>query len=103
MTSQNEIVIKEYLKNDMGLPEKRVLQEYDGLKVHPDIECEFAFYIENGWDTKKSDWITIEGFTARQLHEQYPLSALGAYNYLIYLREEPKEALALLKKGLPRE
>ena len=102
MTSQNEIVIKEYL-NNMGLSEKRVLQEYYGLKDHPDIAGEFAFYIENGWDTKKSDWITIEGFTARQLNEQYPLSALGAYNYLIYLREEPKEALGLLKKGLLRE
>ena len=44
MTSQNEIVIKEYL-NNMGLSEKRVLQEYYGLKDHPDIAGEFAFYI----------------------------------------------------------
>ena len=103
MVSQNEIIIKEYLKNHMGLSEKRILQEYDGLKKYPDIESELAFFIENGWDDKKSEWIIAEGFSAQQLHEQYPLSVLGAYNYLIYLREEPEEALGLLKKGLPKE
>lgn len=103
MESQNERVIKEYLKSNMNLSEKRISQEYAGLKVHSDIECEFAFYIENGWDSKKADWISIEGFTAQELHKKYPLSVLGAYNYLIYLREEPEEALELLRKGLPRE
>ena len=103
MVSQNEIIIKEYLKNHMGLSEKRILQEYDGLREYPDIESEFAFYIENSWDNKKTDWIVVEGFSALQLYEQYPLSVLGAYNYLIYLREEPEEALGLLKKGLPKE
>lgn len=103
MESQNEKVIKEYLKNNMELSEKRILQEYAGLKMHEDIACEFASYIENGWDDKKTDWISIESFTARELYEKYPLSVLGAYNYLIYLREEPREALELLRKGLPRE
>lgn len=103
MENQNESVIKEYLKSNMNLSKKRISQEYVGLKAHSDIECEFAFYIENGWDSKKTDWISIEGFTARELHEKYPLSVLGAYNYLIYLREEPEEALAFLQKGLPKE
>ena len=103
MVSQNEIIIKEYLKNHMELSEKRILQEYDGLREYPDIENEFAFYIENGWDDKKVDWIVVEGFSARQLNEQYPLSVLGAYNYLIYLREEVDEAKKFLKQGLPRK
>lgn len=103
MASQNEIIIKEYLKNHIGLTEKRVIQEYDGLCVYSDIESEFAFYIKNGWIDNKIEWLTIEGFTAKQLHEQYQLSELGAYNYLIYLREEAKEALEFLKKGLPRK
>lgn len=103
MNSQNERVIREYLKGNMKLSEKRISQEYAGLKKYQDIESEFAFYIENGWDGKKTDWISIEGFTARELHEKYPVSVLGAYNYLIYLREEPEEALEFLQKGLPRE
>lgn len=45
--------------------------------------------------------IKVEGFTAQHLATNYPLSALGAYNYLIYLREMPEKALADLKAGLP--
>lgn len=45
--------------------------------------------------------IKVEGFTAQYLATNYPLSALGAYNYLIYLREMPGKALADLKAGLP--
>lgn len=45
--------------------------------------------------------IKVEGFTAQHLATNYPLSALGSYNYLIYLREMPGKALADLKAGLP--
>ena len=45
--------------------------------------------------------IKVEGLTAQHLATNYPLSALGAYNYLIYLREMPEIALADLKAGLP--
>lgn len=103
MISQNEIIIKDYLKNHMGLSEKRVLQELEGLKKYSDIVNEFAYYIQNSWNSNKTEWITIEGFSARKLIEQYSLSVLGAYNYLIYLCEDPNEALEFLTKGLPRE
>lgn len=103
MENQNELLVKEFLKSHMGLSEKRVLQEYRGLKKYPDIEAEFVSYIKNGWDDIQSNNLVVEGFSAKQLYEQYPLSVLGAYNYLIYLREEPVEALNFLKKGLPRK
>ena len=45
--------------------------------------------------------IKDEEFTAQNLATNYPLSALGSYNYLIYLREIPEKALADLKAGLP--
>ena len=38
-----------------------------------------------------------------KLVEDFSLSPLGAYNYLIYLRENPQNALADLKAGLPRK
>jgi hypothetical protein len=50
-----------------------------------------------------SNPIKVEGFTACQLATNYPLSPLGAYNYLIYLREMPVQALADLEAGLPRK
>ena len=38
---------------------------------------------------------------ARVLSKEYNLSPLGAYNYLVYLIEDPERALADLKAGLP--
>ena len=42
--------------------------------------------------------IKVEGYTAQQLNETTHLTVMGAYNYLIYLREDPKMALDNLKK-----
>lgn len=101
--SQNERVIKDYLRKEIGLTEKRVFQEYEGIKKHPDIENELALYIQNGCKTVPETPVVVEGFSAEKLYNQYPLSVVGAYNYLIYLREEPEEALDMLDRGLPRE
>ena len=43
------------------------------------------------------------GYTAETLHRDYNLSPLGAYNYLVYLKEDPNNALTDLKAGLPRK
>ena len=96
----NEKIIRNYLGDTLKLNGFRVEQEYNGLKKHPDIEAEFAFYIKNGW---VHNGICVSGYTAKLLNEKYPLSPLGAFNYLIYLRENPEEAIANLKKGLPRK
>lgn len=93
-------IIKKYLIEKAGLNDYRAEQEYLGLHRYKDIEQEFVDYILNAHEEKQ--YIEEEGFTADMLHKQYPLSVLGAYNYLIYLRENPKEALMNLKKGLPR-
>lgn len=96
----NKSIIKKYLKEECVLNEYRAEQEYQGLHKYKDIEQELINYILNNLDEKNI--IQVEGFTVKDLHEQYPLSILGAYNYLVYLRENPKEALINLKKGLPR-
>lgn len=93
-------IIKKYLILKIGLNDYRAEQEYLGLHRYEDIEQEFLNYILNKQERKKS--IEVEGYTAEMLHKQYPLSILGAYNYLIYLRENPKEAIMNLEKGLPR-
>lgn len=95
----NEKIIKEYIKKNNNLNEYRANQDYNELHKFTDIEEEFVYYVQFGW---KSDLLYVEGFTAKKLHEEYPLTVLGAYNYLVYLREEPKEALNNLNKGLPR-
>lgn len=47
--------------------------------------------------------VIVEGYTAKRLADETILTSLGAFNFLIYLREEPKEALADLKAKLPRK
>lgn len=71
-----------------------VLKEYKGYQL---VERYDKTYIR----LFTPNPIKAEGFTAQHLATNYPLSALGAYNYLIYLREMPEKALADLKAGLP--
>lgn len=91
--------IRDYLLSEGGLSEHRADASISKLAKHKDIYLEFSEYIikrkfpENG--------ITVCGYNAETLHQNFPLSPLGAYNYLIYLKEHPQEALADLKAGLP--
>lgn len=98
--SDNKTIIKDYLKDKCGLNEYRSEQEYQGLHKHKDLEEEFISYILDKWNEDKL--IVVEGYNAKELNEKYPLSMLGAYNYLIYLRKNPEEAKENLRKGLPR-
>lgn len=47
--------------------------------------------------------VCIEGYTAMKLKKNFSLNMIGAYNYLIYLREDAESALNDLKNGLPRK
>ena len=83
---------------------KRAIDSLCKLQRQEDIYKEFTQVVKFGGRMMPSEHcIKVEGYTAAMLKEQYPLSVLGAYNYLIYLREKPEEALADLKKGLPRK
>ncbi|MDU1413524.1 MAG: hypothetical protein E6929_11990 [Clostridium sp.] len=71
------------------------------LLNHPDIFKSFYNYVLN--EEFPEDSLSVEGYTARQLYESTYLEPIGAYNYLIYLRNNPKRAIMNLKKGLPRK
>ena len=69
---------------------------------YSDIALAVQYHIENdNYDNS----ISIEGYTAKKLHDEVEdkLSIIGIYNYLIYLKESPKEALHYLALGLPRK
>lgn len=72
------------------------------LLKYNDIALAVQYHIEND-DYDNS--ISIEGYTAKRLHDEVAdkLSIIGVYNYLIYLKESPKEALHDLELGLPRK
>lgn len=91
--------MKTYLLSECGLSEQRADASIAKLAKHKEIYFEFSEYVnkrnfpENG--------IMVCGYNAKILHQNFPLSPLGAYNYLIYLKEHPQEALADLRAGLP--
>lgn len=91
------------LKAKYHLNQKMAIQTIVGLQKHPDIWEEFL----NGLQTTpflfpKEGAVSVNGYTAEMLFMNYPLSELGAYHYLIYLRNDPVSARNDLKQGLPR-
>ena len=95
-----KIGIAEYILHHMKLSQTRAEKSYEKIAQYTDICKEFYQYIMDD-EVFTPNPIKVEGFTAQHLATNYPLSALGAYNYLIYLREMPEKALADLKAGLP--
>ncbi len=95
-----KIGITEYILHHMKLSQTRAEKSYEKIARHADIRKEFYQYIIDD-EVFTPNPIKVKGFTAQHLATNYPLSVLGAYNYLIYLREMPEKALAYLKAGLP--
>jgi histone deacetylase complex regulatory component SIN3 len=91
-----------YLREDEKMTDKIALRVLGKLERHPDILQEFGQWIGSK-EFPRGAAISIEGSTAERLVKSTYLRPVGAYNYLIYLREKPKEALEDLKRGLPRK
>lgn len=99
-----DISVIERIKKRFNMNQKITIQTIMKMEKHEDIFQEFIQGIyENPFGFPNSSAVSVEGYTAKQLFDNYPLSELGAYNYLIYLRETPKDALSDLRKGLPRK
>lgn len=97
-----DTAILEYMKYKANYSITRQSIGMNKLDSQPDIKNEFYYaLIENKFPD--SSIITAEGYTAEQLYHEYKLSLLGAYNYLIWLRTEPQEALKQLNDGLKRK
>ena len=94
-----EMGIIHYLIYEANVSELIAQKWYKKFYHNPDIRNEFYDFIMTG--SYPSNPVKVEGFTAKELASNYPLSVVGAYNYLIYLREKPIEALNNLAKGLP--
>lgn len=92
--------VKNYLISEVKMSEQDAIAAMTKLAQYQEIYLEFSNYVS----TKEfpAAGVSVCGYNAATLHKNYPLSPLGAFNYMIYLQEKPDEALANLKKGLPR-
>ena len=88
-----------YLK-ETDMSENRIAQTVEKLKKYKDIFEAFHSYIMS---TEYPQTPVVEGYSPKSLHEKVgsKLSPVGIMNFLIYLREDPQEALKDLDAGLP--
>ena len=94
----------EKLKKWFKLTQVNAVRAISKLNEYKDIAAEFYEGMKgDSFCFPDRSYIKEEGYMAKDLFENYPLSELGAYNYLIYLREDKEEALSDLEKGLPRK
>lgn len=93
----------ETVKKLFHLNQKSAIRTLDKLKCHKDLFDEFQSGCKNTVFEFPENGIRVLDYDAEILCKRYPLTELGAYQYLIYLRENPDEALKDLKKGLPNK
>ena len=91
----------QFIHNTFSLSEQQANNAWDYLKKDMHVLFEFKYYVVNGYFVPEKYCYNIEGYSAEKIYNETKLTPLGAYNYLIYLRDNPDEALANLKAGLP--
>lgn len=98
----DKAIVKE-LKRCYNLSQMNAVKTMDKLHKYPDIMEEFIEGLHyEPFVFPETNPVKVEGYTAEELFNNYPLSELGAYNYLVYLRDKPEEAKSYLAQGLPK-
>jgi len=97
LESSYDKLVSRFIKDNSELSDTRVEKMLKNLKIHYDLYSEIVECFLAG-NIYKKKLIEVEGYDVKELCSKYNLSIVGAYNYLIYLREEPKKALADLNK-----
>ena len=102
--NSKEEMLCRYIQQKYGYSEKRSRVMVDQMLPYSDIFEEFFNYSRVGKFRKKDEsQVEICGYTAEVLNRDFNLSPLGAYNFLVYLKEEPERAIADLMARLPRK
>lgn len=96
----NNKVIMEYLIGEIGESQTIAQNHANGFARNPDIESEFVLWIQ----TRKfpENPIKVQGYSAEDICKISPLIPVGAYNFLITLREHTEFALADIRAGFPK-
>ena len=98
---------EEYVCN--FLQKKYSISKFDAKDIWNDLKYDFhvlnevKYFALNDKFVPSNDCYKVEGYSAQDIYEKTYLTEIGAYNYLIYLKADPEQALKDLKNGLPRE
>lgn len=94
-----QTLLRSYLESSVS--PNRMDAKVKEFSRHIDIYEELINYILAGEQFEETVSVAVEGYTAKRLMNETILTPIGAFGYLVYLREKPKEALADLKANLP--
>lgn len=93
-----QTLLRSYLESSVS--PNRMDAKVKEFSRHTDIYEELINYILAGEQFEETVSVAVEGYTAKRLMNETILTPIGAFGYLVYLREKPKEALADLKANL---
>lgn len=94
--------IYEFLKTS-GLQEYSLQKNMKSFERNPDIAEEFVEWLNTGY-YKKENPINVQGYSAQDIAILAEfLDGVGAFNFLITLRERPEKAKEYIKSGFPRK
>lgn len=95
-------VICQFICETYSMSEQQANAAWEYLKKDMHVLFEFKYYVAKRRFVPADDCYKVQGYSAEQLYTTTYLEVLGAFNYLVYLKTKPQEALDKLKKGLPR-
>lgn len=95
--------ICQFIRETYSMSEQQANDAWEYLKKDMHVLFEFKYYVAKGEFVPADDCYKVQGYSAEQLYTTTYLEVLGAFNYLVYLKTKPQEALDKLKKGLPRK
>ena len=73
------------------------------LEKHDDIRAELEKWIETK-EYPQDNPLMIEGYTAEMIYKLAPfMDGVGAYNFLVTLRERPDNGKRIIAEGFPRK
>lgn len=102
--NSKEEMLYRYIQQKFGYSKEKSKTMVDQMSLYTDIFDEFFNYARIGKYCKKDKTKTeVCGYTAERLITEYNFSPLGAYNFLVYLKEYPECALKDLAVQLPRK
>ena len=90
-----------FMKSEFHLTEKQAEDNFEKLKGCLNLMMEFKYFIVEKKFLDSKYAFEYKGYTAEKIFNETSLNVLGAFNYMLYLWNEPTQALEHLKKGLP--
>lgn len=100
--AEKEQILLDHFAKEYGYDKEQGKNALEYLKQDESIALEYLYYVENHSFVSEDTATNYHGYTAKRLSEETDLTVLGAFNYMVFLHRRPKDALAYLKKGLPR-